>query len=108
MTRLRSVTTWSIMSCLQSFACVFTPPLCVQPPEDDLKTILRVLVKEDPSLRGGGWYGGGHMMRCPNGHAYFIGTCGGAMEESRCPECGATIGGRNHVLAAGNTAAGVL
>ena len=29
---------------------------------------------------------------------YAIGECGGAMEVSRCPECGAPIGGQNHAL----------
>ena len=38
------------------------------------------------------WY------QCPNGHAYVIGECGLAMIESRCPECGEKIGGRDHQL----------
>ena len=37
------------------------------------------------------WY------QCPNGHAYTIGECGLPMEESKCPECGEKIGGRDHV-----------
>ncbi|XP_073956530.1 NFX1-type zinc finger-containing protein 1-like [Choristoneura fumiferana] len=44
----------------------------------------------------------GHWFKCPKGHFYCIGECGGAMEESRCPECGAKIGGRSHTLTAGN------
>lgn len=44
----------------------------------------------------------GHWFECPNGHPYFIGECGGAMQATRCPECGATVGGGGHVLAAGN------
>ena len=51
-------------------------------------------------LRAGHWY------KCPKGHVYAIGDCGGAMQESRCPECNATIGGRNHSLAQGNAHAG--
>ncbi|OAQ22439.1 hypothetical protein K457DRAFT_84860 [Linnemannia elongata AG-77] len=47
-------------------------------------------------------YGAGHFFRCPNGHSYVIGECGGAMQESTCPECGAPVGGRSHQLAAGN------
>ena len=39
---------------------------------------------------------GGHWFECPNGHSYAIGECGGAMEESKCPECGAKIGGQSH------------
>ena len=38
------------------------------------------------------WY------QCPNGHAYVIGECGLAMIESRCPECGEKIGGKDHQL----------
>ena len=38
------------------------------------------------------WY------QCPNGHAYVIGECGLAMVESRCPECGEKIGGKDHTL----------
>jgi len=48
----------------------------------------------------------GHWYKCPNGHIYAIGECGGAMQESRCPECNATIGGTNHSLAQGNAHAG--
>ncbi|GBP30885.1 NFX1-type zinc finger-containing protein 1 [Eumeta japonica] len=44
----------------------------------------------------------GHWFKCPNGHFYCIGECGGAMERGRCPDCGATIGGANHALDAGN------
>ena len=40
----------------------------------------------------------GHWFKCPNGHYYCIGECGGAMEEAKCPECGATIGGQKHTL----------
>ena len=40
----------------------------------------------------------GHWFKCPNGHFYCIGDCGGATEIARCPECGAKIGGTNHRL----------
>ncbi|KAK7005664.1 hypothetical protein R3P38DRAFT_3038842 [Favolaschia claudopus] len=40
----------------------------------------------------------GHFYTCPQGHVYVIGECGGAMERSRCPECGASIGGMDHAL----------
>ncbi|CAI5945837.1 unnamed protein product [Closterium sp. NIES-65] len=49
--------------------------------------------------------GGGHWYRCPNGHVYVIGDCGMAMQESRCPECGAAVGGGSHRLRADNTTA---
>ena len=48
----------------------------------------------------------GHWFKCPKGHYYCIGECGGAMQEGQCPECGSTIGGRNHSLATGNVHAG--
>ena len=48
----------------------------------------------------GSWY------KCRNGHIYNIGECGGAMVRSRCPECGATIGGSNHQLHSDNVHAG--
>ncbi len=44
----------------------------------------------------------GHWFECPNGHVYAIGECGGAMVESKCPECKSVIGGRSHSLASGN------
>lgn len=46
--------------------------------------------------------GSGHWYRCPNGHSYSIGECGMAMEQANCPECGAIVGGSNHISAAGN------
>ncbi|XP_047485351.1 NFX1-type zinc finger-containing protein 1-like [Penaeus chinensis] len=50
----------------------------------------------------------GHWYKCPNGHIYCIGECGGAMEESKCPECGEKIGGRNHALHGRNRHAGEM
>ena len=40
----------------------------------------------------------GHWFKCPNGHFYCIGECGGATEIAKCPECGARIGGESHAL----------
>lgn len=34
----------------------------------------------------------GHWFKCPNGHLYAIGECGGATETATCNECGAAIG----------------
>lgn len=46
------------------------------------------------------FYGGiqstGHWFTCPNGHYFCITECGGAMQESNCPDCGIRIGGTNH------------
>jgi hypothetical protein len=50
--------------------------------------------------------GRGKAFRCRNGHLYFIGECGGAMEESVCPDCGAGVGGGRHALRGDNTHAG--
>jgi RimJ/RimL family protein N-acetyltransferase len=44
----------------------------------------------------------GYWFRCPNGHSYLIGECGGAMETSRCPDCGQSVGGRGHALLGSN------
>ncbi|KAK4077913.1 uncharacterized protein Triagg1_3607 [Trichoderma aggressivum f. europaeum] len=40
--------------------------------------------------------GTGHWYLCENNHPFTIGECGMPMQEARCPECGARIGGRNH------------
>ncbi|KAF7560256.1 hypothetical protein G7046_g3885 [Stylonectria norvegica] len=45
--------------------------------------------------------GTGHWYTCQNGHPFTINNCGMAMEEAKCPECGARIGGQNHVSVAG-------
>ena len=57
--------------------------------------------------------GTGHWYYCRNGHPVFplctitnvikftIDRCGMPMEEARCPECGARIGGHNHTLLEG-------
>uniref|UniRef100_A0AAV1UBF8 RZ-type domain-containing protein n=1 Tax=Peronospora matthiolae TaxID=2874970 RepID=A0AAV1UBF8_9STRA len=45
--------------------------------------------------------GSGHWYRCINGHSYSIGECGMAMEETRCPECGAPVGGARHQFVEG-------
>uniref|UniRef100_A0AAR5PM44 RZ-type domain-containing protein n=1 Tax=Dendroctonus ponderosae TaxID=77166 RepID=A0AAR5PM44_DENPD len=39
----------------------------------------------------------GHWYKCPNGHPYCIGDCGGAIEKSVC-FCGEAIGGTQHRL----------
>jgi hypothetical protein len=72
----------------------------------DLKGLLELKqVYEAMSTIQGYNYGGSassHWYECPNGHAYFIGECGGAMQESRCNECGAPVGGTSHHLLASN------
>ena len=44
----------------------------------------------------------GHWYKCPKGHIYAIGECGGAMQRGKCPECAAVIGGEKHRLEEGN------
>ncbi|TQN67798.1 NFX1-type zinc finger-containing protein 1, partial [Colletotrichum shisoi] len=45
--------------------------------------------------------GTGHWYTCRNGHPFTIGECGMAMEQARCPECGAPVGGQDHTSAEG-------
>ncbi|KAL6719450.1 hypothetical protein ACLMJK_003690 [Lecanora helva] len=47
----------------------------------------------------------GHWYNCANGHPFAIGECGMPMQEARCPECGAPVGGQSHQPAAGVTRA---
>ncbi|XP_077969852.1 E3 ubiquitin-protein ligase rnf213-alpha-like isoform X1 [Styela clava] len=42
------------------------------------------------------------MYKCPNGHFYTIGQCTKPYSVSRCPDCNAIIGGKDHVAQAGN------
>lgn len=50
-----------------------------------------------------------HWYECPNGHPYFIGECGGAMQISHCIECNEVIGGSGHTLIGNNRpAAGIV
>lgn len=48
---------------------------------------------------------GGHWYKCPNGHLFTIGECGGAMQLSRCIECKAPVGGQQHRVVDGNSEA---
>jgi len=47
----------------------------------------------------------GHFYNCENGHTFVITECGGAMQNSFCPECRAPIGGMGHQLNSSNTRA---
>ena len=57
---------------------------------DDYKTI------EMLKSLGTAWY------RCPNGHFYVVGECGGPMQNAICPECHERIGGQGHIPNRGN------
>ncbi|KAF5297413.1 hypothetical protein FQR65_LT01344 [Abscondita terminalis] len=48
----------------------------------------------------------GHWFKCPNGHIYAIGECGGAMQVGKCADCGEAIGGTSHSLLRSNMHAG--
>ncbi|KAL9647259.1 hypothetical protein ABK040_012611 [Willaertia magna] len=50
-------------------------------------------------------YASGHWYYCINGHPYFIGECGRAMQVSFCVDCGARIGGMGHQLDSTNSRA---
>ncbi|KAJ3359463.1 NFX1-type zinc finger-containing protein 1, partial [Allomyces javanicus] len=50
----------------------------------------------------------GHWFRCPNGHPFVIGDCGGAMQTGWCLECGEAIGGASHRLLQSNSSANDL
>ena len=86
------------------------------PTEDELASIIKVfgdselyfestLAREThhltPAHRG-------HWYTCPNGHIFSIGECGGAMQASRCNECGEAIGGGGHTLLSTNRSANVM
>ncbi|XP_049873324.1 NFX1-type zinc finger-containing protein 1-like isoform X3 [Pectinophora gossypiella] len=60
----------------------------------------RDLIVKAIGSKAGSWY------KCPNGHFYSIDACGGAMEISKCADCGVPIGGQGHALLASNAHAG--
>ncbi|PWY75451.1 P-loop containing nucleoside triphosphate hydrolase protein [Aspergillus heteromorphus CBS 117.55] len=45
--------------------------------------------------------GTGHWYYCENNHPFTVGECGMPMEQARCPQCEAPVGGLNHELAPG-------
>ncbi len=63
---------------------------------------MKALITGNADLAGGGFTGQGHFYKCPNGHPYVIGDCGGANQISACYQCGARIGGSGHRLTEGN------
>lgn len=65
--------------------------------ESGYKSEMRMVV----AAMQGEFSGTGHWYRCENGHPFTVGECGMPMEATRCPQCDAPIGGRNHRSAAG-------
>ena len=61
----------------------------------ELNTLTGILTQEEKTMIHKAMeFGKGHWFKCPNGHIYCIGECGGAMEKSVCPECKSEIGGK--------------
>ena len=70
-------------------------------PHEEIRQVMQAMGDwGDGYNHGGSW--SSHWYECPNGHPYFIGECGGAMQESHCIECGERVGGRGHQLNASN------
>jgi hypothetical protein len=84
-------------------ACASLADVRYTPMSDDEKRMVFQAMARDVGSGHGSY--GGHWFKCPNGHPYAIGECGGAMQQSSCPECGAVVGGGSHQLAAGNAVA---
>lgn len=61
--------------------------------------VIRIVTRNEVNNQGGHWF------LCPNGHPYMIADCGGAMVESKCPDCGEQVGGSQHTLLATNSLA---
>jgi hypothetical protein len=70
--------------------------------KDEMRQIFEVMGRDVGT--GVGSFGG-HWYTCSKGHIYAIGECGGAMQQSKCPECGEIIGGSNHRLVNNNSVA---
>ena len=64
---------------------------------EERRAVLRAMANE--------FRGTGHWYVCENRHPFSIGECGMPMELARCPQCGATIGGQNHMTTQGTVRA---
>jgi hypothetical protein len=72
--------------------------------EADIKiraTVINAMHTIDGYDYGGSW--NSHWYECPNGHPYFIGNCGGAVETARCADSGELVGGTDHQLLRSNS-----
>lgn len=56
---------------LQSASCA------PQVTPEEMQDIVQALVSGNAGLAGRGYTGQGHFYKCPNGHPYIIGDCGG-------------------------------
>ncbi|KAK4160894.1 hypothetical protein QBC43DRAFT_269827 [Cladorrhinum sp. PSN259] len=80
---------------------LYTGPRYEEVTPEELQLIKQAMV----TGRGGISTHSGHWYNCENGHPFAIGECGMPMEQARCPECGAKIGGQDHQAVAGVTRA---
>ncbi|KAJ5915677.1 hypothetical protein N7466_011610 [Penicillium verhagenii] len=77
---------------VQEMARLFEGPRYETVTLEELQSIKTAMV----SGRGGIATHSRHWYNCANGHPFAIGECGMPMEQARCPECGAPIGGSSH------------
>ncbi|KAF5861160.1 hypothetical protein ETB97_000534 [Aspergillus alliaceus] len=82
---------------VQQMACLYEGTRYEPVTLEELQSIKTAMV----SGRGGIATHSGHWYNCVNGHPLAIGECGMPMEQARCPECGAPIGGQNHTAVEG-------
>lgn len=83
--------------------CTISYTVALQVSPEEWQSIMKGLLTGSADLANAGYQGQGHFYRCPNGHPYVIGDCGGATQISSCPECGAQIGGSQHRVISSNT-----
>ncbi|KAH8147328.1 uncharacterized protein LAJ45_08484 [Morchella importuna] len=71
--------------------------------DQEMETVVRAMKKHLTfEFSTGRWY------YCQNGHPFTVGECGMPMEQVKCPECNAPVGGTNHNPAAGVRSAAEL
>lgn len=78
-----------------------------KPSDATIQSVVEAMSRTDGYDYGGS--SSSHWFECPNGHPFFIGECGGAMQVGQCIECGEPVGGRRHALLGTNSqGAGVV
>ena len=104
----------SYLKCPECRRPIFTAPRYqkeIKQAQQRMETLKKKLIEDEEKNRQAaikivqGGYASGHWFACKNGHPYFVGECGGAMEFGKCAECGEPIGGMNHQFVEGNTLA---
>lgn len=69
---------------------------------DEISQVLKAIANAETGGYNFGTSWSSHWYQCPNGHPYYIGECGGAMQTSICPECREVVGGTGHRLNSSN------